>query len=160
MQKILSLAPWLLLSYAAAALGGIASANAPEFYALLHKPAWAPPASLFGPVWTVLYGLMGIAAWLIWDTRDRAREEARTALGIFIVQLALNALWSWIFFVWHRGAWALAEIVVLWIFIALTLYFFYKLRKIAGLLLLPYLAWVSFATALTYSLWQNNPELL
>ena len=107
------------ITFAAAAVGGWASANAPGFYALLNKPSWAPPAAVFGPVWTVLYLLMAVAAWLVWK-ESRARE-VRRALSFYLLQLALNALWTWVFFAWRQGGWALAEIVVLWILILITL---------------------------------------
>ena len=86
--------------------------------------------------------------------------EARGALGLFVAQLGANALWTWIFFVWREGAWAFAEIVVLWVLIAGTLALFWRIRKLAGLLLIPYLAWVTYAAALTFATWQMNPQLL
>jgi translocator protein len=158
MTSILALAGWLLLCLAAGAVGALASANAPEFYGALDKPAWAPPANWFGPVWTFLYLLMGIAAWLVWKTRRWA--GARGALGLFIGQLALNALWTWIFFVWRLGGLALAEILLLALFILATIAAFWRIRPLAGALLVPYLLWVAYATALTAALWQRNPELL
>ena len=156
--QILGLAGWLALSFLAAAAGGIASANADGFYVQLARPAWAPPPWLFGPVWTVLYVLMAIAAWLVWKARGFA--GARAALALFVVQLALNALWTWIFFAWRQGAWAFAEILVLLVLIVLTAIAFFRVRPLAGALLMPYLAWVAFAAALTYSIWQINPQLL
>jgi tryptophan-rich sensory protein len=152
------LAGWILFSFAAAAIGGLASAGAGSFYAELSRPAWAPPAWLFGPVWTVLYLLIGIAAWLVW--RERGFAGARTALALFVVQLGANALWTWLFFAWRRGSLAFAEIVLLWILIAATVISFWRIRMLAGALLLPYLIWVSFAAALTWSVWQRNPEIL
>ena len=154
----LALLLWILLCGVAGAVGGIASANAPEFYATLDKPAWAPPPGVFGPVWTVLYLLMAVAAWLVW--RERGWTRARGALGLFVVQLALNTAWSWLFFAWHRGGLAFADIVVLLGLIVATLFAFARVRRAAAWLLLPYLAWVSFATALNYSVWQRNPHLL
>ena len=142
----------------AAAVGGAASAGSGEFYARLTRPEWAPPAGLFGPVWTVLYVMMGLAAWLVW--RERERPGARAALGLFLTQLAFNALWTWIFFAWRAGAAAFAEIVLLWVLIAATLVAFARVRPLAGILLVPYLLWVTFATALTLSLWKANPTLL
>jgi benzodiazapine receptor len=149
---------WLLLAFAAAALGGLASVQARTFYAQLTQPAWAPPGWLFGPVWSVLYALMGVAAWLIW--RRRGWRPARAALGLFVLQLALNALWSWLFFAWHRGALAFVDIVLLWLLIVATLLAFWRQRPLAGALLLPYLVWVSFAAVLCYVTWQLNPQLL
>ena len=152
----LALLGWLLLVAAAGALGAIASLDAPAFYAQLNKPAWAPPAGVFGPVWTVLYVLMAVAAWLVW----KSPGPRAVALGLFVVQLAANALWSWLFFAWHRGALAFIDIVALLALIAATMVAFARVRRLAAWLLLPYLAWVSFATALSYSVWQRNPHLL
>lgn len=156
--QALGLAGWLLLAFVAAAAGGLASANAGDFYRDLVRPNWAPPGWLFGPVWSVLYIMMGTAAWLVW--RARGFAGARAALGVFVVQLAANALWTWLFFVWHQGGLAFAEIVLLWALIALTIGLFWRVSKPAALLLLPYLAWVSFATALTLATWRLNPGLL
>lgn len=154
----LALAGWLALTLAAGGIGAIASANVKTFYEALDRPSWAPPAAVFGPVWTLLYIGMGVAAWLIW--RERGFERARGALGLFIAQLAVNALWSWLFFGWHRGALAFADIVILLALILATIASFAKIRKAAALLLVPYLAWVAFATALNYSVWQRNLSLL
>ncbi|CAM3639568.1 TspO/MBR family protein [Paracidovorax anthurii] len=153
-----ALAGWLLLCFIAAGIGGLASAQAPQFYAQLHQPPWAPPAGVFGPVWTVLYALMGIAAWLAW--REPPGPARRLALRLFAAQLALNALWSWLFFQWRLGAWALADIALLGACLAATFVAFLRLRPVAGALLLPYLAWISFAAALNYTLWRMNPALL
>jgi tryptophan-rich sensory protein len=101
---------------------------------------------------------MALAAWLIW--RERGFARARGALGLFIVQLALNALWSWLFFAWHRGAFAFVDIVALLLLIVATIVSFAKIRRLAAWLLAPYLAWVSFATLLNYSVWQRNPLVL
>jgi translocator protein len=157
-RRILGLVGWLALSFVAAAIGAAASINAKDFYAHLAQPDWAPPAALFGPVWTLLYALMGIAAWRVW--RSGGFRMHRTALTVFLIQLAVNALWSWLFFVWHKGAPALADIGVLWLLIAATLLLFWRVRPLAGVLLIPYLAWVSFAAALNYSVWQLNPNIL
>ena len=157
-RHLLGLAAWLALSFVAAAVGGVATADAGGFYQSLSRPAWAPPAWLFGPMWTFLYVLMGIAAWLVW--KARGWRGARGPLALFLVQLAVNALWSWLFFAWREGGAAFAGVVVLWILIACTLVAFWRVRPLAGLLLLPYLAWVSLATALTLAVWQRNPQLL
>lgn len=153
-----SLIGWLALCAAAGAIGAFASVDAREFYATLDQPAWAPPAGVFGPVWTTLYALMGVAAWLVWRERDAPTRNA--ALVLFVVQLAVNALWSWLFFAWHRGAFAFLDILVLLVLIVATLASFWKIRPLAGALLLPYLAWVGFATALCYRVWQDNPGKL
>ena len=157
-KQILGLVGWLVVSFAASAVGAVASIQAKSFYSQLIQPSWAPPSGIFGPVWTVLYTLMGIAAWLVW--RSGGFRPNRQALTLFLLQLAFNALWSWLFFAWHRGAWALADVLVLWILIVATLVSFWRLRPLAGALLIPYLLWVSFASALNYSVWQLNPQIL
>jgi tryptophan-rich sensory protein len=154
----LGLAGWLLASFAAGAMGGLASVNAAGFYGDLVQPPWAPPAWLFGPVWSVLFLLMGVSAWLVW--RDHGFRGAGAALKLYLVQLLANALWSWLFFAWRQGAFAFAEIVVLWLLIAATIFSFWRLHRLAALLLVPYLAWVSFAAALNFVLWRLNPAVL
>lgn len=149
---------WLLVSFAAAAVGAVASTRSGEFYNQLIRPEWAPPAWLFAPVWTVLYAFMGIAAWLVW--RERGWRGARTALILFIVQLAANALWTWLFFAWRLGAWSFWEIVLLWALIAATTIAFWRVHRVAGGLLLPYLAWVTYAASLTNAIWRMNPGML
>ena len=149
---------WLVACSLAAALGAAASVRADTFYAELVRPDWAPPAAVFGPVWTALYALMAIAAALVWNEREA--RLARMALLWFVVQLLLNALWSWLFFAWHRGALAFLDITLLWLTIALTLVLFWRVRPSAAWLLVPYLAWVTFASALNYKIWQLNPALL
>lgn len=153
------LAASLLLVAFVGALGAWASIDARTFYASLTKPAWAPGAGAFGPVWTLLYLLMGIAAWLVWRSGGGIGQAAE-ALVPYVVQLALNALWSWIFFRGHHGAFALVEICLLWFAILVTLVQFWRVLRAAGLLLLPYLLWVSLATALTAATWHLNPGLL
>lgn len=157
-QLTLGLLGWLAVVFAAAALGGSASANAGDFYRELIRPSWAPPGWLFGPVWSVLYLLMGVAAWLVW--RARGFAGAKAALLVFLAQLVLNALWTWLFFVWRQGALAFVDILLLWGLIVLTIVLFWRVRPLAGALLLPYLAWVSFASALTWATWRLNPQLL
>jgi tryptophan-rich sensory protein len=148
-RQVLGLVAWLLIVFAAAAIGGLASAESGAFYRELARPSWAPPAWLFGPVWTVLYMLMGIAAWLVW--RAYGFAGARGSLIVFIVQLLVNAAWTWLFFVWRQGALAFGEILLLWTLILLTQVLFWRVRRLAGALLLPYPAWVSFAVALTFA---------
>lgn len=155
---MLGLVAWAAITFVAAAIGSAASIEAGPFYGELVRPDWAPPARLFGPVWTALYALMAIAAWLVWREGGVARN--RTALTLFVVQLALNALWSWLFFGWQMGGAAFAEILVLWVAIVATLVAFWRVKPLAGALLLPYLAWVSFAAVLNWSIWQLNPQLL
>lgn len=155
-RSALGLAGWLAVAFVAAAVGAVASVDAPSFYAQLDKPAWAPPAAWFGPVWTALYALMGVAAWLVW----RAPRASRVALTLFGVQLVANALWSWLFFAWRLGAVAAVEVLVLLALIAATVVAFGRVSRLAASLLVPYLAWVSFASALTWSVWLRNPGLL
>ena len=121
----------------------------------LNRPTWAPPAWLFGPAWTVLYILMGIASWLVWKQAGFA--AARTALTFYGAQLVLNGIWTWLFFVMRSGSVAFVEIIVLWMLILATFIAFWRKSAVAGALLIPYLMWVAFATALTFSLWQLNP---
>ena len=157
-KQILGLIGWLVVSFAASVVGAVASIQARSFYSQLSQPEWAPPPSVFGPVWTVLYALMAIAAWLVW-CRGGFRTN-RIALSFFLAQLVFNALWSWLFFAWHLGAPAFIDIVFLWILIVATLFSFWRVRPLAGALLIPYLLWVSFASALNYSVWQLNPQIL
>ena len=157
-KRILGLLVWLGVTFATAAVGAAASIQAKSFYAGLVRPDWAPPAWLFGPVWTGLYLLMGIAAWLVW--RERGFLAAALPLGLFLTQLVANGLWSWLFFVWKLGALAFAEVLMLWLLIAGTVVAFRRVSPLAAGLLLPYLAWVTFASALTYSVWQRNPQVL
>ncbi len=157
-QQIAGLVAWLGLSFIAATIGAVASIEAGAFYTQLQRPEWAPPPTVFGPVWTMLYTLMGIAAWLVW--RVGGLRAAQSALSLFTVQLAINALWSWLFFGWHRGALAFADVLLLWALIVATLISFWRITPLAGALLIPYLLWVSFATALNLSVWQLNPQSL
>jgi len=155
-SQFLGLLGWLLAAFAAGVVGAIASVDAASFYGQLSKPAWAPPAGVFGPVWSALYALMGVAAWLVW----RAPGSKRVPLGLFAAQLAANALWSWLFFAWHRGALAAAEVLVLLALIIATIAAFGRVRRLAALLLVPYLLWVAFASVLTWAVWRGNPGLL
>ena len=154
-RQLLGLLAWLAACFAAAALGALASVDAGPFYQQLVRPAWAPPGWLFGPMWTVLYFSMGIAAWLAW----RERGMGGAAL-LFLSQLAVNALWSWLFFAWRQGGLAFAEVLVLLAMIAATVAAFWRIRPLAGALLLPYLAWVAFASVLNFAAWRLNPQLL
>lgn len=153
-KSIIGLGGWIVLSFTAAALGAIASIQARTFYLSLTRPSWAPPASVFGPVWTALYALMAVAAWLVW--KREGFSGAWRALALFLVQLAANALWSWLFFAWHLGAASFAEIIILWTLILWTVVEFWRHRVLAGALLLPYFFWVTFATALCFSVWRLN----
>jgi len=157
-RQTLGLVGWLAVSFAASAVGAIATAQAESFYGRLSQPAWAPPPWLFGPVWTVLYASMAVAAWLVW--RSGGFRANSVALSCFLAQLALNALWSWLFFAWRCGALSVVDIVLLWVLVAVTLVFFWRVRPLAGALLIPYLIWVGFATVLNHALWRLNPQIL
>jgi translocator protein len=157
-KRIIGLIGWLAICFVAAAIGAAASVDAGPFYAGLVRPGWAPPASVFGPVWSVLFVLMAVAAWLVW--RKDGFRAARVALLVFLGQLALNALWSWLFFAWHRGGLAFADILVLLAMIVATMVAFWRVRPLAGALLIPYLLWVGFASALNLAVWRLNPQVL
>ena len=142
---------WLAISFVPAAIGF--RFPAPDYYARLSKPDWAPPGWLFGPVWTVLYALMGTAAWLV---ARKPGSAARAPLVLWGAQLALNATWTPVFFGLRAPGLALVNIVALWSALVATIAAFFSRRRLAAGLLLPYLAWVSFATALNYGIWRRN----
>ena len=149
---------WFAVCFVAAAVGAAASVQAGTFYSELIRPGWAPPASVFGPVWTMLYAMMAVAAWLVW--RRRKSPLVRMALFLFVLQLVLNALWSWLFFGWKLGALSFLDILVLWTLIVATLALFWRIAPLAGVLLIPYLGWVTFASVLNYQIWRLNPLVL
>jgi tryptophan-rich sensory protein len=157
-RDLLGLLGWLLAAFLTATIGATASVSAGPFYAELVRPSWSPPGWIFGPVWSVLYAMMGVAAWLVW--RARGFSGAGPALGLFLVQLAVNALWSWLFFGWRQGALAFVDILVLWVLIVATIVTFRRASRVAATLLVPYLAWVTFASLLNFSVWRLNPGLL
>ncbi len=136
-------------------IGAWGSADAPAVYASLRQPAWAPPAWLFGPAWTLLYALMAIAAWLV--VRAAGWMRARWALMVYGLQLVANAAWSWFFFRWELGPAAFGEAVVLAVLVGVTTILFWRLRPLAGALLLPLLAWTTFAAVLSGAMWRLNP---
>ena len=149
----LVLAGFVGLCLAVGALGGWATARSVvDWYPTLNKPTWNPPAWIFGPVWTVLYVMMAVAAWLVW----KQGKGAGPALGWFFVQLALNCLWSFLFFGTQSPGLALLEILVLWAALAITIYAFFQRSQPAGLIMLPYIGWVSFAAFLNFSIWRLN----
>ena len=158
MSKLLSvfgLVAWLLVTFLVAAVGSRATMPAiPGWYAGLVKPWFTPPGWLFGPVWTALYAMMAVAAWLVW--RKAGFSGAGLALGIFLAQLILNGMWSVVFFGNHNIGGALLVIGLLWLGILATLLLFWRQAPVAGWLLVPYLAWVSFASVLNYALWTLN----
>lgn len=148
----ISLLVFLAACFAVAVLGSVAtSPEIPRWYATLRKPSWTPPNWLFAPVWTALYAMMAIAAWLVWK-----RAGWSLALTLFSIQLVLNLVWSFIFFKFHSPPLALIDIVLLWAAIAATIVKFAAVSQIAALLLVPYLIWVTFATALNFSIWRLN----
>jgi translocator protein len=149
----LVLIAWLLLCFAAAAAGALFPPG--EWYASLNKPSWNPPSWLFGPVWSTLYVMMAVSAWLVWRQGGFIRQ--RWPLSIFLVQLVLNAAWSPLFFGLKQPGVAFAEIIVLWLAIAWTIAVFWRVHRVAAWLLVPYLAWVSFAAVLNGTLWHLNP---
>ena len=152
MKKTFDLILAVLICQGMGLIGSLFTTPAiPSWYAGLVKPSFNPPNWIFAPAWILLYTLMGIAAFLIWNRRN-GKKKIKTALVLFSVQLVLNSLWSIIFFGLHLPQYAFLEILVLWFFILLTLLSFYKISKPAGPLLLPYILWVSFATILNLSI--------
>ena len=150
---------FVLVCLMAGAIGSVFTFQSiPTWYATLNKPSFSPPNWVFGPVWTMLYILMGVAAYLVY--RERAgknkAKEANAALVFFGVQLALNILWSLLFFGLHSPLYGLICIILLWLAIAVTIVKFYKISKTGGLLLVPYLLWVSFASVLNFYVWTMN----
>ena len=155
LQQGVGLIVWVLVTFAAAALGGYAtSSSVGGWYHDLVKPAWTPPDWVFGPVWTVLYIMMAIAVWLVW--RQGGVTTARWSLTLFITQLALNVLWSVILFGLQWPWLAMVEIVVLWLVLRLTLVAFWRRSRVAGLMLWPYLTWVTFAAILNFQIARLN----
>jgi tryptophan-rich sensory protein len=156
-KQIIGLVILVLLCLGAAAVGSAATVPRIEgWYAALAKPSWTPPNWIFGPVWTVLYIAMAVAAWLVW--RQKGWSGTQVPLLLFAAQLALNVAWSWLFFGMKSPGLGFVDILLLWIAIAATLVAFWSRSMVAGLLLVPYLAWVTFAAALNYSIWQLNTE--
>jgi len=151
-RSTVGLVGWLALSLAA---GGIGSRYMPgAWYVSLAKPAWNPPGAIFAPVWTTLYVLMGVAAWFVW--RREGFAGAGVALGLFVIQLILNGLWSYLFFGLHRIDVAFFEILALWVTILVVAVLFWREDWRAGALLVPYLVWVGFASCLNFALWRLN----
>ena len=151
----IGLAVFIAICLGAGGLGAIATT--PEidgWYGTLAKPTWNPPDSVFGPVWTSLFELMGIAAWLVW--KPDGFKTAAVPMTLFAVQLVLNVSWSWIFFGMHQPGWAFVEIVILWLAIVAATVAFFRSSQIAGWLMVPYLAWVSFAAVLNFTIWRLN----
>ena len=144
----------LVVSAVAGLGGGATSRSVATWYVDLAKPAWTPPAWVFGPAWTLLYAMMALSAWFVW--RQRAEVEMVLPLVVFAVQLALNALWSPLFFGLRQPGWALLDIGLLWLAIMAAIAVFWRVSLVAGALLVPYWLWVSFAGLLNYSIWSLN----
>jgi len=146
----------IIIPVAVGAISGFFTATGVEsWYQTINKPSWNPPGWIFGPVWTTLYVMMGIALFLVWKS-DSSDVLKKTAIALFAIQLILNFFWSFIFFDQQQIGWALVEIIVMWVFILLTIFAFGNVSKLAAWLLVPYISWVSFATILNYTIWKLN----
>lgn len=155
-QRLASLFIFIVLCFSVAASGAFFPPD--DWYAGLTRPAYAPPNWVFGPVWTVLYLMIAISGWLVWTSP--VSPSKRTALIAFTLQLLLNAAWSAIFFGLHQPGWSLVEICLLWTAILTTILLFRRHSTTAAALLIPYLAWVSFATVLNFGFWSLNETVL
>ena len=151
-KDLLGLAFWIVLTFSVAAFGSQFQPG--EWYTNIAKPSWTPPGWLFGPVWGLLYLSMSVSAWLVW--RKRSTSEALLSLALYLLQLLLNGLWSWLFFGRQWIGSALIDLVALVILVAITVVMFLRVHKTAGLLLLPYLLWICFAAALNFQIWRMN----
>lgn len=157
MKPIYKLIIAVLIPLAVGSLAGYFTASSVNgWYTTLVKPSFNPPNWLFAPVWTSLYIMMGIALFLVWNS-GAAEDVKRTAVTLFIVQLVLNFLWSFVFFYAQQPGWALVNIILMWIFIFLTILWFGKISSLSAWLLVPYICWVSFASVLNYAIWKLNP---
>jgi benzodiazapine receptor len=171
MRAAISLVLAVVIAFIPAMIG--AGSRPDGWYESLNKPTWNPPSWVFGPVWTALYLSMGVASWLVWRRGQQrgpgdqpalrtpgtpTTPSTRAPLAAYAVQLVLNALWSPLFFGLHRPDLALIDIALLWVAILATLILFWRVRPLAGAMLLPYLAWVSFAAVLNWTLWRLNPD--
>ncbi len=153
MNKWFVLAGFIILCLGVGVVSGVMTAGAMvDWYPSLNKPSFNPPSWVFAPAWTILYIMMAVAAWRVW----LAGPTSKPALNLFFIQLVLNFLWSVFFFGLHSPALALIDIIAMWIMIALTMRAFFKVARPAGWLLVPYLAWVSFAGVLNASIWWLN----
>ena len=152
MKKFFPLLLFILLAFLPGIFGSFFSPG--EWYGNLLKPSFTPPGWLFGPVWTLLYIMIGIAGYFVWTVKDHSLQKS--AFIIYAIQLFFNGIWSWIFFGLHKIDLALLVILILWIFIIFNIFYFYKIKKLSGYLLIPYLLWVSFASILNASIWSLN----
>ena len=156
MSNTLKLILSIIICQAAGLIGTIFTMDSiPTWYAALNKPSFNPPNWLFGPVWTVLYLMMGISLFIVWK-EDLKNKIVKSAFIIFMIQLFLNTIWSVVFFGMQSISGGLIIIVLLWLMILFTIIKFMKISRVAGILLIPYLLWVSFATFLNYSIFQLN----
>jgi tryptophan-rich sensory protein len=154
-QKIGAFLLLLIIPLAVGGISGLFTVSAiPGWYQTIQKPSWNPPNWVFGPVWTTLYALMGIAMYLIWI--QPRTEQRQRALYLNAAQLILNFFWSLIFFNLHAIGWALIEIIILWVMIVQTMFAYDRVYKPAAWLLLPYIVWVTFATILNGTIWWLN----
>ena len=154
-RGVFELTIFLLLVFLAGGLGSYFTAQSVStWYQDIEKPGFTPPDWVFGPVWTTLFVLMAVAAWIVW--RNRANSQVGWAMGFFAIQLALNTLWSFLFFGIRNPGYALFEIVILWGCILITVVLFWRNNRLSGLLLVPYLIWVSYAAVLNYLIWKIN----
>ena len=151
-MQIGSLIGWLALTFCAAATGVFVKTGG--WYATLERPTWNPPSWVFGPAWTLLYIMMAVAAWLVW--REGGWKTQRRPLTLYLVQGLLNAIWTPLFFGLHQPGWAFAEILVLLVTILATGVMFWRVTVVAGLLLVPYALWTTFAAVLNFTIWQLN----
>ena len=155
LRQALGLMGIVVVCFVVAGVGGaVTNGSLGDWYPALKKPAWTPPDWVFGPVWTVLYLMMAVAAWLVWKTSGWPR--ARVAIGLFAAQLALNLAWSWLFFGLRSPGLAAVEVLVLWLAIAATAAAFLRHSRLAAALLLPYLAWTTYAAALNWVIFWIN----
>ena len=152
LASVTGLAVFVILVMAVASTG--AAFKPGTWYESLIKPGWTPPNWLFPVAWTILYVMIAVAGWLVW--RDAGMTGARLALSLYLLQLILNAAWSWLFFGLHRMDLAMLDIVALWLAVAATIAAFFAIKPAAGLILVPYLLWVSYAAALNLYIWQAN----
>jgi len=152
MKSILALLLFIIIVFNAAFVANRFRPGA--WYKGLQKPSWTPPNWLFPTVWTVLYILIAVSGWLVW--RETSVKAALFPLIIYLGQLILNALWTWFFFGLHKPGLAFLDIVALWFFIVFTIILFWPFSKLAGILLLPYLLWITFAATLNYCVWKMN----
>ncbi len=154
-RSLIGLGIWIGICFGAAFIGSVfTNPSVPTWYASLAKPSWTPPDFVFGLVWSALFLMMALPAWLVW--RQGGLTAASIPIALFTLQLGLNVAWSILFFGLHMPGLAFGEIVVLWFAILATTIAFWRSTSIAGYLLLPYLIWVAFATGLNFALWRMN----